>query len=73
MVLVKKTRMVQLLVELLSSKIVFPFASEIIGASSEMKEKCEEREEGERGEDEETNKLWDGLDDALSSMLKRAK
>ena len=70
MLLVKKTRMVQLLVELLSNKIVFPFASEIIGAAEEMQKKCEEREEGE---DSEMNKLWESLDDVLTSILKRAK
>ena len=65
----KKTRMVQLLTELLSNKIMFPFASEIIGGAAEMKEKCEEREE----EDDEMNKRWDELDQQLYALLRQAK
>ena len=73
MLLLKKIRMIQLLVELLSKKIMFPFTSECVRAAIEMKNTCESREEEREEGDDEINELWQSLEDMLNILLRRAK
>ena len=59
--------MVQLLTQLLMKDIVFPFASEIVGAAMEMKEKCKEHKTGPMKD------AWKTLDKELYALMNEAE
>ena len=67
-VLIKKTRMVQLLTQLLRNDIVYPFAPESIGAAEEMQKICKEH----RGKGPLRNE-WMGLNRELFDLLSEAE